>query len=374
MIYKDTNIVKGRFPMKKTILLLMILLTACATKPAVEYTGEFTVTEIFLVDDFEDGNSTSSNGGYNYTFCDSRSSINHIYNFSPGAEGSVFCTMAEYTLRPVGDQPYFAGITLVPMSNAGYVDVTGYMGLCFFARGSGYFTAALATEPARYTNNHYQSGTMILKEEWTLYEIPFDQLSIPWGEPYAWDPATVFEVGFGLIATNASREGEIYIDNVGFYKAVPEVREKKDKEPKAVPVKQKDLDDFKGRSVAIVGFESEISDDSVSTSLMEFISNAFVNLDIMKVMDRSNINKILTEQKFQTSDFADRNKIITIGKLAGAEYIVTGHLSRLKDDYYLSIKLISVETSEIIGSSIVKAKDEEDFFAECNTAVRMLFE
>jgi len=48
-------------------------------------------------------------------------------------------------------------------------------------------------------------------------------------------------------------------------------------------------------------------------------------------------------------------------------------LEQLGWQYYLNIKLISVETGEIIGSSIDEASDATGFYQMCNQAVYKLF-
>jgi hypothetical protein len=74
-----------------------------------------------------------------------------------------------------------------------------------------------------------------------------------------------------------------------------------------------------------------------------------------------------------TSDFqawADGNRN---GMLSGADIIVIGSISYVGRQYYLNIKLISVETGEIIGSSIDIADDATGFYEMCNQAVYKLF-
>ncbi len=62
-----------------------------------------------------------------------------------------------------------------------------------------------------------------------------------------------------------------------------------------------------------------------------------------------------------------------IGKLSRADIIVIGSVSYVGKIYYLNIKLISVETAEIIGSSIADAEDTTEFFEMCNEVVLQLF-
>ena len=225
---------------------------------------------------------------------------------------------------------------------------------------------------------------LILSDEWTIYEIPFTKFRHPgWGENYFLDTSKTVGFEWGLDLQFHGKKCSFYLDNVELYKA--EIVEKttdtdkieKDKDPgkdKDTQSKQDRLDSVKNKRVAIVGVHSGEIDKSVSKAIIDFIINAFVNESTMKVVDRNSIEKILNEQEFQMMDFADTEKVIEIGKLAGAEFIVTGSISKVAGTFYLNIKLISVQTAEILGSSITTADNENAFFNMCNTAVKNLFQ
>lgn len=81
----------------------------------------------------------------------------------------------------------------------------------------------------------------------------------------------------------------------------------------------------------------------------------------------------MEEQKFQLSGVTDESTAVEIGKLAGADIIVIGSVSYVGNMYYLNIKMIEVETAQILGSSISQASDDTDFLDMCNNAVYKLF-
>ncbi|UCF98046.1 MAG: hypothetical protein JSV89_00570 [Spirochaetaceae bacterium] len=104
-----------------------------------------------------------------------------------------------------------------------------------------------------------------------------------------------------------------------------------------------------------IGFVEPQEIGITAGGVMVFIENAFVNVGKVRVVDRQNIAKIVEEYEFQQSDLSDESTAVEIGK-----------------QYYLNIKLISVETGEIIGSSIDKAEDATGFYEMCNQAVYQL--
>jgi len=129
------------------------------------------------------------------------------------------------------------------------------------------------------------------------------------------------------------------------------------------------------KKLAVVGINSGTKniDEETASGVMVFIENAFVNVGKVRVVDRQNITKIVKEYEFQQSELTDENTAVEIGKLSGADIIVIGSISYVGKLYYLNIKLISVETGEIIGSSIDKAEDATGFYEMCNQAVYKLF-
>ncbi|UCF96212.1 MAG: hypothetical protein JSV89_13610 [Spirochaetaceae bacterium] len=137
----------------------------------------------------------------------------------------------------------------------------------------------------------------------------------------------------------------------------------------------KKLGQIQGQKLAVVGITRRTKkiDEETASGVMVFIENAFVNVGELRVVDRENITKIVKEYEFQSSDLTDESTAVEIGKLSGADIIVIGSISYVGEIFYLNIKLISVETAEIIGSSIADALNAKEFYEMCNDAVFKLF-
>ncbi len=135
------------------------------------------------------------------------------------------------------------------------------------------------------------------------------------------------------------------------------------------------LGKIQDRKLAIVSFDAQTSyvDDETAKGIIVFVENAFVNVGKVRVVDRKHIEEIQKENKFQASGMVDEDTAIELGKLSGADIIVIGSINRVGGVFYLNIKLIDVESAEIIGSNIALAKDETEFLDMCNQVVYMLF-
>lgn len=63
------------------------------------------------------------------------------------------------------------------------------------------------------------------------------------------------------------------------------------------------------------------------------------NKNYFTIANRSQLNKVLTEQKFQASDITHNKNIVKIGKLVGAQAIIGGSVtSSYEDGYYITTR------------------------------------
>jgi len=68
----------------------------------------------------------------------------------------------------------------------------------------------------------------------------------------------------------------------------------------------------------------------------------------LTIVDRSNNNLIKAEQDFQTSGEVSEKSMVSIGKQLGAQYIVFCSISGQASTRQLNLRVVSVETSEVI--------------------------
>jgi len=78
----------------------------------------------------------------------------------------------------------------------------------------------------------------------------------------------------------------------------------------------------------------------------ELITNA-VNDNNFSVVDRSQLEEIMAEQDFQLSGAVDDDEAVKIGKLAGAQTIISGSMQEIGDEFRLMVRALSVETATV---------------------------
>ena len=71
-----------------------------------------------------------------------------------------------------------------------------------------------------------------------------------------------------------------------------------------------------------------------------------------QIFERSKINRILEEQKFQYSGCVDVACAVDIGKLVGVQHMVIGTVSKIGQTYSVDSRLIDVTS----GESLISAK------------------
>ncbi len=75
---------------------------------------------------------------------------------------------------------------------------------------------------------------------------------------------------------------------------------------------------------------------------------------LFTVVERKDLQKVLGELELQLSALADEDSAAKVGKLLGAEVLVTGTVFRKGDVYEVFLKLVRVETAEVLSANKAK--------------------
>jgi TolB-like protein len=102
-----------------------------------------------------------------------------------------------------------------------------------------------------------------------------------------------------------------------------------------------------GNKIVILNIQSEFPDLS-DYIIDELIANA-VNDRVFSVVDRQQLDIIRAEQNFQYSGEVDDSSAQEIGRLLGAQTIVSGAVSRLGTGYRMRIRALEVQTAQVQG-------------------------
>jgi TolB-like protein len=101
----------------------------------------------------------------------------------------------------------------------------------------------------------------------------------------------------------------------------------------------------------------ESSDPGLKTTAEYFgeqLSFSLAKSPAFAIVERKNLQGILKELELSLSGLTDEANAAKVGKLLGARLLVTGKLYRKKNEYELFLKLVRVETAEVL--SVTKAR------------------
>lgn len=203
-----------------TLVAVVVLLTLGL---AARSASAGSVPDVFVVDDFEDGDTVGPAdapwNAHDDTYLDGGASSSVLTVVDEGAtDGSAKALRVEGQVRDGFSAPFAGANVLLEPEGSGH-DLSSAQGLRFYVRGDGqtYLAQVLTTIVQDF--NEF-SKTFVAPEDWTLVEIPFDELaqSPYWGKQVKWTSEGIRGVSF---QTSPAIRGDFHleIDEIEFYGA-----------------------------------------------------------------------------------------------------------------------------------------------------------
>ena len=115
-------------------------------------------------------------------------------------------------------------------------------------------------------------------------------------------------------------------------------------------------------TVAVLHFSSFALSRDVSDlggALLDMVTTELAKKNSIRLIDRSQVEDLLTKQKLLVSGRVADAEAMRAGKLLGAQYIVSGGVVMDKTDARLDIRLVDVETGLTVRSFKEKGKQDE---------------
>ena len=104
--------------------------------------------------------------------------------------------------------------------------------------------------------------------------------------------------------------------------------------------------------LAVYDFSCKEVPEVLAKALTERIHDELFHRDFYRIVARSDMRNVFKEQGFQlTGACDDANCLMEVGRVLGAELIVGGTISLVDSYYTVSIRIVEVETGEIIKSA-----------------------
>jgi hypothetical protein len=98
--------------------------------------------------------------------------------------------------------------------------------------------------------------------------------------------------------------------------------------------------------IAVLSISSR--DRNSATFVMDELEFQLVDSSFFTIVDRKTLDHVRSEQNFQSSGDVDDNSAVSMGKMLGADIVITGSISGTGSTQRLTLKALNVQTAEIV--------------------------
>jgi len=99
------------------------------------------------------------------------------------------------------------------------------------------------------------------------------------------------------------------------------------------------------------------SDAAVITDIQR---SELVKTGAFKVLERSNMEKILAEQGFQQTGCTSQECAIKLGKLLNVQRMIMGSAGKLFSAFIVNIRIVDIQTGEIVYSDEARGNNDRE--------------
>jgi len=103
----------------------------------------------------------------------------------------------------------------------------------------------------------------------------------------------------------------------------------------------------KGSKIALLNIES--SDKKTSEQVIDELEYIFISSKNFTMVNRRTLDAIIAEQNFQVSGKVADNEAVSIGKMTGANIVITGAVSDSGSFRRLTLRALDVQTGQIVS-------------------------
>lgn len=96
--------------------------------------------------------------------------------------------------------------------------------------------------------------------------------------------------------------------------------------------------------------EEKLRRQRVGFAAAELVSHRFVADSGFVLVERGEINKLLSEQKLQASGATDSATAVRLGRVLGAGALLLGNINKVDGVYQVNARIVNAETSEVVVS------------------------
>lgn len=136
------------------------------------------------------------------------------------------------------------------------------------------------------------------------------------------------------------------------------------------------------RTVVLPTTSSSMTNLAYGSALQDYAGMSLLQTGKFSLIDRSALDRLLEEQEFSYSGVVDPSTAVQLGQMLGAEAVMTISITSISHDSFwddeplqrdatLHVKLISVETSEVLYTGVGRGSDFEGAEGALNAALQV---
>lgn len=145
-------------------------------------------------------------------------------------------------------------------------------------------------------------------------------------------------------------------------KMKPEIKKQPEEIPAPPPAKKPE----ERMNIAVAEFSGRNVSSMEAAIISDFLRAELVNTEQFTVLDRQNMETVLSEHKFQLTGCTTEECAVQMGKLLGVKKMVTGNLAKLLDKFYVVINILDVETGKIEYADKDSATNADELSTACS--------
>jgi len=106
-------------------------------------------------------------------------------------------------------------------------------------------------------------------------------------------------------------------------------------------------------NLAVMDFETVGSEEHLGKAVAEIIRTELSNTGQFTVLERSQLDRAVSEQKLQKSGLINDRSAVELGKLLGANFIIIGSVVKIGTAYTINARMMNIKTGEAtLGRSV----------------------
>lgn len=112
-----------------------------------------------------------------------------------------------------------------------------------------------------------------------------------------------------------------------------------------------------GQTLAVATFDAQGVSSTDAAIISDMLRNRLIKEGAFNIVEKANMDKILSEQAFQQTGCTSAECAVKLGKVLNVKYLVVGSFGKLLDRYVVSMRVVEVETAKGVYSDEASAQD-----------------